>query len=1208
MRPPLFLAMAVLACAKSALCQEAKCPEPKNMYVHYRVQGGEEFQEEFPVGTTLTYRCGPGYIPREIKTWNATCYQNYDGSVDWNIGKHDCRPVSCGYPGDVRYGRLLDAVFVFPRRVRYQCNRGYRLEGREELYCQSDAQWSAPKPECRIVECGPLESIGNGTVRLSGTVFGSKAEFSCNHGFKLVGNSARTCGADGQWSDESPHCEEVWCSEEMLLEFAQRNGTVVVGDQPISGRQRSNTRVTHICPPNTDLVGSEINTCQENGAWLFDPPACKAKCIVQPGPGSQVQRRTSGWRTRFSVVESGTQVSEFEHNLFVECVNGYVLRSRRMEVELPLSCKDGVWTPSGPWCIEKPCTIHGPFPEGVEAEQYGEVPHGQEVRFRCMSGYMMQNTENEQHQPRCLFGRIDGSYPSCKPDDCRIEDLPFVENGRLRAGQSVSHGSLAIYECNPSLELQQRGGGVRCHFGQWIGTSPLCVPKKCIAPELTGTILQRKKSIAKGGDMRERSLTYWTTEVLPGAEVTDGDQNLFVKCRQGYHLLNTREPETQVLCKSGAWQPPPPWCAEEDESNRKRKVCKLENKHSRFKAYHKGIPVTPEGPFEHGTELVFHCEPVGEVRFEGPRTARCIDGKWDPQVPLCYPLKPSDIAVRFLNAIYTAPRGIVYVDPNSYVVVDCWSNSSVELSLKSDDQSNVISSTRIRQNFMRMKFWLALGKSASVICRRQVTPDNPRSIIVRGQPQFWCPPLSSNSQGLRMKRRTERSYYFTCMEGYQIVGEPDLHCQKHGWSDPIPKCEPISGASNINGASHQTEQTVAQTAHPAGPSGATLSTPERTDSQSTERAPAETPHSTAKVAADPSPPHVVNENEAPKTEGEHGNRATDSPVLNPRYSTQEQIGTQSGVSKDLNAGSNNGSTMEPKPIPGQRARAPPQDVNQTSHSKRMNSQTCRQNTTSDSCTDLGNRNGPPVESCEGCDEEPPIAESITANNASATRKRDKESTRDASGSRATDHEHSTGGPWQDANTTAPPAQVPGKLSNRQEPHEEQYLSTSTTTTVKPTMSSSTEATMPLSSNEKYCLGKKFFEIAPPGLVIALNETQVPENSTFWAFCDDGFTLVGNVTAVSCLHDGTWSLPPNITCIEACGNFDAGPGGPALEGRKESYDLGDSITLSCKNGTELQPRIERLLCLGDRWSENAVPICVPAKVKTNGAKNEERKRA
>ncbi|KAH7979507.1 hypothetical protein HPB49_009671 [Dermacentor silvarum] len=116
--------------------------------------------------------------------------------------------VSCGHPGDVRWGRLLDAVFVFPRHVRYQCNKGYRMIGDANLYCQSDGTWNKAKPECQIVDCGPLDDIADGAVRLFGTEYGSKAEFTCNEGFKLTGTSTRTCDADGQWSDESPRCEE----------------------------------------------------------------------------------------------------------------------------------------------------------------------------------------------------------------------------------------------------------------------------------------------------------------------------------------------------------------------------------------------------------------------------------------------------------------------------------------------------------------------------------------------------------------------------------------------------------------------------------------------------------------------------------------------------------------------------------------------------------------------------------------------------------------------------------------------------------------------------------------------------------------------------------------------------------------------------------------------------------------------------------------
>ncbi|KAH9360920.1 hypothetical protein HPB48_003581 [Haemaphysalis longicornis] len=66
--------------------------------------------------------------------------------------------VSCGHPGEVRWGRLLDAVFAFPRPVRYECNQGYRLVGDSTLYCQSNGRWSGTKPECHS-ECPPFSTL-----------------------------------------------------------------------------------------------------------------------------------------------------------------------------------------------------------------------------------------------------------------------------------------------------------------------------------------------------------------------------------------------------------------------------------------------------------------------------------------------------------------------------------------------------------------------------------------------------------------------------------------------------------------------------------------------------------------------------------------------------------------------------------------------------------------------------------------------------------------------------------------------------------------------------------------------------------------------------------------------------------------------------------------------------------------------------------------
>ena len=48
----------------------------------------------------------------------------------------------------------------------------------------------------------------NGSVDYTaGTMFGQTANYSCNTGYNLVGDSTRTCQATGNWSGSEPTCQ-----------------------------------------------------------------------------------------------------------------------------------------------------------------------------------------------------------------------------------------------------------------------------------------------------------------------------------------------------------------------------------------------------------------------------------------------------------------------------------------------------------------------------------------------------------------------------------------------------------------------------------------------------------------------------------------------------------------------------------------------------------------------------------------------------------------------------------------------------------------------------------------------------------------------------------------------------------------------------------------------------------------------------------------
>ena len=57
-----------------------------------------------------------------------------------------------------------------------------------------------------MVDCGPLESPEGGMVLVNTTTFQSVANYSCNDGYSLIGESVRTCLNSSDWSHIEPYC------------------------------------------------------------------------------------------------------------------------------------------------------------------------------------------------------------------------------------------------------------------------------------------------------------------------------------------------------------------------------------------------------------------------------------------------------------------------------------------------------------------------------------------------------------------------------------------------------------------------------------------------------------------------------------------------------------------------------------------------------------------------------------------------------------------------------------------------------------------------------------------------------------------------------------------------------------------------------------------------------------------------------------------
>ena len=130
----------------------------------------------------------------------------------------------------------------------YQCNEGYTLQGQAITACQANGTWSGTTPTCErewperaehikaflkvslhydsiaaiihppsshsspVVDCGSLDDIPDGTVSTpQGTLYRATASYSCNTGYRILGNDTRECRADGRWSGSPPICKGSGC-------------------------------------------------------------------------------------------------------------------------------------------------------------------------------------------------------------------------------------------------------------------------------------------------------------------------------------------------------------------------------------------------------------------------------------------------------------------------------------------------------------------------------------------------------------------------------------------------------------------------------------------------------------------------------------------------------------------------------------------------------------------------------------------------------------------------------------------------------------------------------------------------------------------------------------------------------------------------------------------------------------------------------------
>ncbi|GAB0200058.1 C4b-binding protein alpha chain-like [Grus japonensis] len=478
--------------------------------------------------TVVEYTCRPGYVRNVYARNSFICGINNK----WQGSKEICTPKLCTYPGEPANGRLiLTGKFSFGSAVTFTCNTGYRLVGNSQIQCvlkNGVVTWDRDIPICEPIPCSPPPEIAN-----------------------------------GEHSEADKELFEYGAS------VTYRCNTVKRGETPFS------------------LVGDASIFCTTtdniNGVWNKPAPECKVVNCEHPSVDNG--KLLSRYRSEYTYGDS----------VMFDCNFRYTMNGSDTSM-----CKEnGSWDPPLPLCQLSSCDNPPDVPNAMTVKLAGNLfPVDSVVTYECSKGHQFSFGENTWHI-KCLPDFTWSETPrACEKPRC---PKPDTTHGKevYKTKNDYTVGTQVRLACDSGYVL--RGHELtECQADvSWAPPLPFC-DKVC----------DRPPQIANGqhsGSGREQ-FPY-------GAKVT-------YSCVEGLSLIG----DDSIYCTSDdgvnlAWSGPAPEC----------KVVRCPKP-----TVERGRMTPQMFTFPYGAAVRFSCDEGFVLR--GDAESRCLaDGAWHPALPTCQP-------------------------------------------------------------------------------------------------------------------------------------------------------------------------------------------------------------------------------------------------------------------------------------------------------------------------------------------------------------------------------------------------------------------------------------------------------------------------------------------------------------------------------------------------------------------------------------------
>lgn len=348
------------------------CTEPETPVNGKKECSSSDFEET----SECTFRCDDGFVLEGEK--KIFCKSDKDtGDVSWTADSPTCRP-QCSVLNAPENGKMscfdsngLRGIGTF---CMFYCNPGYVRQGEQTTNCVMDENgvhgYDHAVPTCIQHQCNALSAPVNGMINCDHKPIengvGSVCSFTCEKGFKIVGEEKSTCvspnaNSPATYNHPTPVCEPIQCPIPSVLRRVVRKCTN--GNHYSSQCQFQCERELYTANPGAVMD----NHCQLDGTWSSPPPCCRLPCpphtimdlYIVLDSSSSVKRKNwnktvqfvGGIISKLTLNKDQSQVSVIRFNENVDEENQLLLRENMNETQIRSALAtipyDGVGTKTG---------------------------------------------------------------------------------------------------------------------------------------------------------------------------------------------------------------------------------------------------------------------------------------------------------------------------------------------------------------------------------------------------------------------------------------------------------------------------------------------------------------------------------------------------------------------------------------------------------------------------------------------------------------------------------------------------------------------------------------------------------------------------------------------------------------------------------------------------------------------------------------------